>query len=226
MPFQSQANNSKPSGKDDAPTYSTANSNQVITLNGGQRFYRAPPGSLTPAAHRISDIPTPSRAPVYAPCFSSPSPAGGRSPANLSSVFPSLQSIYALSQAPSLEQFHLDSRIRAAAAAAAAANKDGTGSANASSSGNGSGQQIGKSHLAAQCAPVKPARSSGSFAVPIAKTIPGLSIRLANVSARNTAVPVATAGDSSTDSKLTTQKERKSENSKEGEDQMVVVENG
>ncbi|XP_015596567.1 uncharacterized protein LOC107268368 [Cephus cinctus] len=117
---------------------------QFVTLTGGQRFYRTPPGSLTPAAHRV-DVPIPSRMPVYAPsCLTSP-----RSN-NLSSVFPSLQSLYALSQAPNLQQFQIDSRMQ---------NLKNEGFPSPS-----------KSHLAAQCPPVKPARSSiAPLAVPIIK---------------------------------------------------------
>ncbi|XP_008206196.1 polycomb group protein Psc isoform X1 [Nasonia vitripennis] len=219
-PTWSQANSPKPPTKDDAPSYTT--NGQVVTVTGGQRFYRAPPGSLTPAAHRIGDIPTPSRAPVYAPCFSSPSPPTSRPPpVNLSSVFPSLQSLYALSQSPSLEQFHMDSRIRMAAAANAAANAN-KDSKNVSSNNSGSVGQ--KSHLAAQCAPIKPARSSiGSFAVPIAKQISGTPAKLpsSNKPGKATAsTSVSTAKDSetttsSTDSGNTEQKDRKVESSKE-----------
>ncbi|XP_012254406.2 polycomb group protein Psc-like [Athalia rosae] len=127
---------------------------QVVTLVGGQRYYRAPPGSLTPAAHRVTDIPIPvstSRAPVYAPsCLPSPTSSGGRS--SLSSVFPSLQSLYALSQAQNRQQLQIEARLRLPQT-----------DANTSNSPS-------KSHLAAQCAPVKPARSSvASLAVPIMK---------------------------------------------------------
>lgn len=69
-------------------------------------------------------------------------------PTNNFPGFSSLQSLYALNQAPNLEQFHMDSRLRIDPV-----NKDAN-------------NQINKSHLAAQCAPVKPVRS---FAVPIAK---------------------------------------------------------
>ncbi|XP_043262838.1 serine/arginine repetitive matrix protein 2-like [Colletes gigas] len=139
---------------------------QVVTLMGGHRYYRAPPGSLTPAAHRVSDcpIPTPSRAPVYAPGLSSPM-STSRANTNLSSVFPSLQSLYALSQAPNLQQFQMDARLRL---------PRGT-DANSSGMANTDNRPMNcnipsKSHLAAQCAPVKPARSSvASLAVPISK---------------------------------------------------------
>lgn len=134
-------------------------SSQVVTLTGGQKYYRAPPGSLTPAVHRVADysLPPPSRAPVYAPsCFSS-SLNSSRSSNNISSVFPSLQSLYALSQAPNLQQFQMDNRLRLPQPE------------NTTSSGPG------KSHLAAQCAPLKPARSSyASLAVPIVKQSPPL----------------------------------------------------
>ena len=132
-------------------------SSQVVTLTGGQKYYRAPPGSLTPAVHRVADYPQspPSRAPVYAPsCFSTPLNSS-RSSNNISSVFPSLQSLYALSQAPNLQQFQMDNRLRLPQADHNASNG------------------LGKSHLAAQCAPLKPARSSfSSLAVPMVKQSP------------------------------------------------------
>ncbi|XP_076765410.1 uncharacterized protein LOC143432582 isoform X1 [Xylocopa sonorina] len=139
---------------------------QVVTVVGGQRYYRAPPGSLTPAAHRVSDcpLPTPSRTPVYAPGLSSPLNSS-RPSTNLSSVFPSLQSLYALSQAPNLQQFQMDARLRL---------PRGTDT-NASSISNTDNRNMnanipGKSHLAAQCAPAKPARSSvAPLAVAITK---------------------------------------------------------
>ena len=140
---------------------------QVVTLMGGHRYYRAPPGSLTPAAHRVNDcpIPTPSRAPVYAPGLSSPI-SSSRANTNLSSVFPSLQSLYALSQAPNLQQFQMDARLRLPPRPIEA-NSSGIG--NTDNRGMNSNVP-GKSHLAAQCAPAKPARSSvAPLAVPIAK---------------------------------------------------------
>ncbi|XP_076240752.1 uncharacterized protein LOC143183172 [Calliopsis andreniformis] len=153
----------KTSVRDNMPNIS--DQGQVVTLMGGHRYYRAPPGSLTPAAHRVSDcpLPTPSRAPVYAPGLSSPI-GNSRSNTNLSSVFPSLQSLYALSQAPNLQQFQMDARLRLPRVT----------EANSSSMGNTDNRNIsnmpGKSHLAAQCAPVKPARSSiAPLAVPITK---------------------------------------------------------
>ncbi|XP_076679600.1 uncharacterized protein LOC143374931 [Andrena cerasifolii] len=140
---------------------------QVVTLMGGHRYYRAPPGSLTPAAHRVNDcpMPTPSRAPVYAPGLSSPI-SSSRANTNLSSVFPSLQSLYALSQAPNLQQFQMDARLRLPPRPTEA-NSSGIG--NTDNRGMNSNVP-GKSHLAAQCAPVKPARSSvAPLAVPITK---------------------------------------------------------
>ncbi|XP_017766817.1 PREDICTED: serine-rich adhesin for platelets-like isoform X1 [Eufriesea mexicana] len=145
---------------------SISDQGQVVTLVGGHRYYRAPPGSLTPAAHRVNDcpIPTPTRTPVYAPGFSSPL-NNARSNTNLSSVFPSLQSLYALSQTPNLQQFQMDARLRL---------PQGTDS-NSTNVPNTDNRNInnnasGKSHLAAQCAPVKPARSSvAPLAVAITK---------------------------------------------------------
>ena len=103
--------------------------------------------------HRISDIP--SHTPVYAPCFTGPSTPNHLN--NFSSVFPSLQSLYALSQAPSLEQFK-DKVFQIPAP------KDDISTSSISS--------INKSHLAAQCAPTKPARSStGSLVVPVTKPL-------------------------------------------------------
>ncbi|XP_078033614.1 uncharacterized protein LOC144468186 [Augochlora pura] len=137
----------------------------VVTLMGGHRYYRAPPGSLTPAAHRVSDcpLPTPTRTPVYAPGLSSPM-SNSRSNTNLSSVFPSLQSLYALSQAPNLQQFQMDARLRLPRPTEA--NSSGINTDNRSANNS----LPGKSHLAAQCAPVKPARSSiAPLAVPISK---------------------------------------------------------
>ncbi|XP_032683107.1 mucin-5AC-like isoform X2 [Odontomachus brunneus] len=139
---------------------------QVVTLMGGHRYYRAPPGSLTPAAHRVNECPPlQTRTPVYAPNLSDISRTGP----NLSSVFPSLQSLYVLSQS----QFQLENRMRpppspcsAAESIASAVIGSGDGGVNPSClSGIPS-----KTHLAAQCAPVKPARSSvASLAVPINK---------------------------------------------------------
>lgn len=153
----------KSSVRDSMPSMS--DQGQVVTLMGGHRYYRAPPGSLTPAAHRVSDcLPTPSRAPVYAPGLSSPM-TNSRSNASLSSVFPSLQSLYALSQAPNLQQFQMDARLRLPRVSEA--NSSGIGTTD---NRNVSNTLPGKSHLAAQCAPVKPARSSvAPLAVPISK---------------------------------------------------------
>nr|XP_033330209.1 polycomb group protein Psc-like isoform X1 [Megalopta genalis] len=153
----------KSSVRDNMPNLS--DQGQVVTLMGGHRYYRAPPGSLTPAAHRVSDcpLPTPTRTPVYAPGLSSPMSAN-RSSTNLSSVFPSLQSLYALSQAPNLQQFQMDARLRLPRPTEA--NSSGINTDNRSANNS----LPGKSHLAAQCAPVKPARSSiAPLAVPISK---------------------------------------------------------
>ncbi|XP_051176388.1 protein suppressor 2 of zeste-like isoform X2 [Leptopilina boulardi] len=150
--------------KSKSPILPTASSHQVVTLTGGQKYYRAPPGSLTPAVHRVSDYPQtpPSRGPVYAPsCFSHNSNNRNTTTTtnnNISSVFPSLQSLYALSQAPNLQQFQMDNRLRLPQQPE-------------STTSNGPN----KSHLAAQCAPLKPARSSfASLAVPIVKQSPPL----------------------------------------------------
>ncbi|XP_053976327.1 mucin-2-like [Hylaeus volcanicus] len=140
---------------------------QVVTLMGGHRYYRAPPGSLTPAAHRVNDcpIPTPTRAPVYAPGLSSPM-STSRANTNLSSVFPSLQSLYVLSQAPNLQQFQMDARLRLPRGP----DSNSSGISNPDNRSINCNVPPGKSHLAAQCAPVKPARSSvAPLAVPIGK---------------------------------------------------------
>ncbi|CAK9819460.1 Polycomb group protein Psc [Anthophora quadrimaculata] len=155
--------------RDNVPSMS--DQGQLVTLVGGHRYYRAPPGSLTPAAHRVSDcpLPAPSRAPVYAPGLSSPL-NNNRSNTNLSSVFPSLQSLYALSQAPNLQQFQMDARLRLPRGTEA----NSTNNMPTSDSRSITTSNIpGKSHLAAQCAPVKPARSSvAPLAVPITKQQP------------------------------------------------------
>jgi len=144
---------------------------QVVTLMSGHKYYRAPPGSLTPAAHRVNDCPLPpssSRTPVYAPSFGI-----NRSNSDLSSVFPSLPSLYALHQAPNLQQFQMDAaRLRLPSRPAAE-----SGATSAIGSGDNANSNIsgipGKSHLAAQCAPIKPARSSvAPLAVPINKQQP------------------------------------------------------
>ncbi|KZC10446.1 Polycomb group protein Psc [Dufourea novaeangliae] len=153
----------KPSARDNVPNLS--DQGQMVTLIGGHKYYRAPPGSLTPAAHRVSDcpMPTPTRTPVYAPGLSSPMNSS-RSNAHLSSVFPSIQSLYALSQAPNLQQFQMDARLRLPRPTEA--NSSGIHTDNRTVNSN----VPGKSHLAAQCAPVKPARSSvAPLAVPISK---------------------------------------------------------
>lgn len=149
--------NNKMVGRDNIPGIS--DQGQVVTLMGGHRYYRAPPGSLTPAAHRVNDcppLPTPSRTPVYAPTLADVD----RTSSNLSSVFPSLQSLYAFSRA-NLQQFQMDSRLRLPSPRAAEGSENGSSSIN---------NMPGKSHLAAQCAPIKPARSSvAPLAVPINK---------------------------------------------------------
>ncbi|XP_058806971.1 polycomb group protein Psc-like isoform X2 [Phymastichus coffea] len=176
-PTWSQANSPKP--KDDSQKF-TANG-QVVTLNSGQRFYRAPPGSLTPSVNRFNDIPMPTRTPVYA--------SFGNVSSNYSHIFPSLKSLYALNQAPSLEQFSMDSRMRMIKEAASnnttikATSSTTSNTTSSCNNGNSnSNPQGSKSHLAAQCAPVKPARSAvGSFAMP-AKPPTGLSIKMTNKS--------------------------------------------
>ncbi|EZA56426.1 Polycomb group protein Psc [Ooceraea biroi] len=141
---------------------------QVVTLMSGHKYYRAPPGSLTPAAHRVTDcpLPAPSRTPVYAPSLGSL----GHPNANFPSVFPSLQSIFALSQAPNLQQFQMDT-ARLRLPPRSTAESSGGAATGATENGNpGISGMPGKSHLAAQCAPVKPARSSvAPLAVPINK---------------------------------------------------------
>lgn len=158
---------------------------QVVTLIGGHRYYRAPPGSLTPAAHRVNDCPlplSPSRTPVYAPSFGSIN----RSSSDLSSVFPSLPSLYALHQAPNLQQFQMDARLRLPPRPAE------SGATSAIGSGDNANSNIsstpGKSHLAAQCAPIKPARSSvAPLAVPINKQQP--TEKSTNISINRTVDP-------------------------------------
>lgn len=116
---------------------------QVVTLMGGQKYYRAPPGSLTPAAHRYSDYlgPSTGRGPVYAPSpFSSPPTSSGVN------AFSKMDSLYVLNQSPTLQQFQMDKFKMMHQEA----------------------PPSGRSHLAAQCAPIKPPRSSQtSLAVPI-----------------------------------------------------------
>lgn len=123
----------------------------------------------------------------------------------------------------------MDSRLRMAAAANAVANVNKDSNNGISNNSVSAGQ---KSHLAAQCAPIKPARSSiGSFAVPIAKQISGVAAKLAssnNVGKGAASTPVSTARDSettasSTDSGNTEQKDRKIESSKEGENKAPFV---
>lgn len=156
--------------RDNMQPGSVSDQGQLVTL-GNHLYYRAPPGSLTPAAHRVSDFPlppSPSRTPVYAPCLG----PINRSSSDLSSVFPTLSSFYALNQAPNLQQFQMDTarlklppRPVAESGAISATSGSGDNPANSNISG-----VPGKSHLAAQCAPVKPARSSvAPLAVPINK---------------------------------------------------------
>lgn len=148
-----------------ANSSATSDQGQVVTLMSGHRYYRAAPGSLTPAVHRVNDfsLPTPSRTPVYAPTGLSLS--GGRTNSNFSSVFPSLQSLYALSQAPNLQQFQMDGRLRLPRTENIVSTIGNSDTANSNSN-----CMPGKSHLAAQCAPIKPARSSiAPLAVPINK---------------------------------------------------------
>ncbi|KYQ50141.1 Polycomb group protein Psc [Trachymyrmex zeteki] len=142
---------------------------QVVTLMSGHKYYRAPPGSLTPAAHRVNDCPlspSPSRTPVYAPSFSSLN----RSNSDLSSVFPSLPSLYALHQAPNLQQFQMDTARLKLRPIVGSGVMSAIGNDNVNLNISGIS---GKSHLAAQCAPIKPARSSvAPLAVPINKQQP------------------------------------------------------
>lgn len=152
-------------GRDNMQPGGISDQGQMVTLMGGHRYYRAPPGSLTPAAHRVNDCPlpqSPSRTPVYAPSFGM-----NRANSDLSSVFPSLPSLYALHQAPNLQQFQMDAaRLRLPSRPAENGTTSTTGNGDSINS-NISGIP-GKSHLAAQCAPVKPARSSvAPLAVPI-----------------------------------------------------------
>lgn len=156
-------------GRDNMQPGGILNQGQVVTLMSGHKYYRAPPGSLTPAAHRVNDFPLPpssSRAPVYAPSFGSMN----RPNSDLSSVFPSLPSLYALHHTPNFQQFQIDAiRMRLPSRPVS-----DSGVTSAIGSGDNVNSNIsgvpGKSHLAAQCAPIKPARSSvASLAVPINK---------------------------------------------------------
>ena len=138
---------------------------QIVTLNSGQRYYRAPPGSLTPSVNRINDIPSPSRTPVYAPFFSS-SPCSSPRPIqnfpNLPNIYSPLQIQYPISQNQAFEPFNIpNTQIRLVPS-------------------NEAPKPPVKSHIAAQCAPIKPSRTSGSFAVPAAKAHGGLTIRSVN----------------------------------------------
>ncbi|XP_077257469.1 uncharacterized protein LOC143894737 isoform X1 [Temnothorax americanus] len=161
-------------GRDSMQPGGISDQGQVVTLMGGHRYYRAPPGSLTPAAHRVNDCPlppspSPSRTPVYAPSFGSIN----RSSSDFSNIFPSLP-IYALQQAPNLQQFQQMDTARLRLPPRSATE---SGTISAIGSGDNTNSNIssipGKSHLAAQCAPIKPARSSvAPLAVPINKQQP------------------------------------------------------
>lgn len=187
-----QNKTNKITSRDNMQPGSVSDQGQLVTL-GNHLYYRAPPGSLTPAAHRVNDFPlppSPSRTPVYAPCLGSIN----RSSSDLSSVFPTLSSFYALNQAPNLQQFQMDTarlklppRSIAESGATSATSGSGDNPANSNISG-----VPGKSHLAAQCAPVKPARSSvAPLAVPINKQQHSAD-KSANVNANRTIL-----GDSS-----------------------------
>lgn len=141
-------------------------------------------------------MPSPSRTPVYAPCFS-PGP-----PAQFTSPFPALKNLYLLNQGPSFEQFAMDPRMRMAALAPSPV-KNTSPSIPVSSAA-----PAGKSHLAAQCAPIKPARSSvGSFAVPLAKQPTNIKPAPSSVEKSN---PVSNAEtSSSTDSSNTSENKEK-----------------
>lgn len=73
------------------PPKQSAKKGHMVTLTGGHTFYKAAPGSLTPAAHRVTEFTAPpgGRAPVYAPS------ALSSSSDNLSQNFPTLQSLFA-----------------------------------------------------------------------------------------------------------------------------------
>jgi len=166
QPVTKLSKTNKLAARDTMQPGSISDQGQVVTLMSGHRYYRAPPGSLTPAAHRVNDcpLPTPSRTPVYAPSLGSVN----RSNTNFSSVFPSLQSLYALSQAPNLQQFQMDTaRLRLPPRSTTEVN---TATGTVENTNPAISSMPGKSHLAAQCAPVKPARSSvAPLAVPINK---------------------------------------------------------
>lgn len=174
-------------GRDNMQPGGISDQGQVVTLMGGHRYYRAPPGSLTPAAHRVNDCPlppSPSRTPVYAPSFSSIN----RSSSDLSSIFPSLP-IYALQQAPNLQQFQQMDTARLRLPSRSTAEGGATSAIGSGDNVNSNISNIpGKSHLAAQCAPVKPARSSvAPLAVPINKQQP--TEKSTNISV-NRAIPI------------------------------------
>lgn len=101
----------------------------------------------------VPDMPT--RTPVYAPCFSN-SQSQSRPLKSFSAAFPSLQSLYALSQSQNIDQFQMDPGFRVPNTPA----KDNPPVSSSSAS---------KSHISAQCAPSKPSRGTGNLVVPIAK---------------------------------------------------------
>lgn len=173
--------------RDNMQPGSISDQGQVVTLTGGHRYYRAPPGSLTPAAHRVNDCPlpsSPSRMPVYAPSFGSIN----RSSSDLSSIFPSLP-FYALQQAPNLQQFQQMDTARLRLPPRFVEESRATSAIGSGDNTNSNISSIpGKSHLAAQCAPVKPPRSSvAPLAVPINKQQP--TEKSINISVNRT-VPV------------------------------------
>ncbi|CAB0038862.1 unnamed protein product [Trichogramma brassicae] len=155
----------KPS-KDMSPNFG---SGQFVTLQGGQKFYRAPPGSLTPAANRFPDMPPPPRAPVYAPVLSSAHQGNSRPGASFANI---LQNFYAANQAPKLEPFN-------------APGKKLQGPPMASKEVQNS---AGKTHIGAQCVPIKPSRT-GPVAVPKSHT--GVTIKAVTNSAASAAATAA-----------------------------------
>ncbi|XP_025074875.1 uncharacterized protein LOC105430144 [Pogonomyrmex barbatus] len=158
-------------GRDNMQSGNISEQGQVVTLVSGHKYYRAPPGCLTPAAHRVNDysIPSsPSRTPVYAPSFSNIN----RSNSDISSVFPTLSTFFGLNQAPNLQHFQMDAARHRLPPRSVA--ESGTSAIGNSDNVNHNISCIsGKSHLAAQCTPIKPARSSvAPLAVPINKQQP------------------------------------------------------
>ncbi|XP_017893518.1 polycomb group protein Psc-like [Ceratina calcarata] len=99
-----------------APTEISNNiKTQLVTRLDGQRFYQVAPGCNTPARIPECAIPSP-RTPVYAHSGFLIGPLPNSKPSNLpnlSSVFPSLQSLFALSQqAPNVQRLQIDTRLR------------------------------------------------------------------------------------------------------------------